>query len=92
MWSKGLEILVRGKGLWSSVSPSSYVSETSSGAQRQSDERKQVLALAFKMMSIDGSCKLRLITMRDSAAHWNTVKKLYSAISEAAKLAILTRP
>lgn len=86
--SNDMEILLRGKGVWGFVDPTDSSSERTVQAGSQ---RKKDLALAYKIMSIDASCKAFVMTLRDPRTVWKRLKMAYQAVSEASNDAKLTK-
>ena len=88
-WSNDVEILLRGKGLWPYVM--NTVQVPTDEKQLTAFRQKQDQALAYIFSVIDASCKYSVMTLRDPAEVWNTLKSTFQKVSEASVDAKLTR-
>lgn len=64
-WSNKMEVVLRGKDIWKYGDPRIDTKATEYTSGHKSD-----IALAYLLMSIDKSCKLSVIRMRDTCEIW----------------------
>lgn len=82
--SNKMGILLREKKRLDLVPLSSFTGSESPGAQSKTDDCIRDAALSLLLMSIKTACKGSIMTVTDPASVWNRLKKLCSAVSEAA--------
>lgn len=61
-WSNDMEVVLRGKGIWKYVDPDGH---TMANTERDVEQQKADLTLAYILMSIDLSCKSSGMRLRD---------------------------
>lgn len=96
-WSNDMKVVLRGSGLWKYVlrpnleGDSAVASESVRAAEESQDFvenddefQKRDLALAYILNSIKSSCKSIVRQMRCSAEVWQTLRKMFRVMPEAA--------
>lgn len=92
MWSRKMEIVLRGKGLWDIVSGNEEEPLVDGAESGQATtvpnallkfRRRQDVALTNLLLTVDDSCSASVISMRDPKEVWDTLKSMFHTISEA---------
>ena len=91
LWSRKLELVLRGKGLWRLVFGDESISGTDDEKSKASFERRKDVALTTILLSVDDSCIAPVIDERDPTVAWRTLKKIRQAVSDASIDSYLTK-
>ena len=84
VWSKKMQLLLRGKGLWGIVSGD----ELEPSADTQKEEQKKFshrrdVALTDILLSVEDSCSHAVINYEDPKAVWDKLHEMYKGVSDA---------
>ena len=91
LWSRKIEIVLRGKGLWKIVSGEEIGPDTSTatGEEMEKFYQRRDRALTTLLFTIDDACSASVISLRNPKEIWDTLKARYETISQASIDALL---
>ena len=91
LWSKKLELVLQGKGLWGIVSGEELPPPEERPEDLKKFQRRKDTALSDVLLSIEDASSAAVIHLRNPKNVWDELKKTYQAVSEAAVDSLLVQ-
>lgn len=89
LWSRKIELVLRGKGLWGFISGDE--DEPTTETEKAKYLRRKDMALSNLLLTIEDACSASVIDLREPKAVWEELKTIYQAVSTASVDSFLTQ-